>query len=222
MKLYKKVLCLGLALLIIAGIVVVLFKGFNVDLIYSSHTEIIYNMITDYELEDVTKIAKEVFKDKPVQVYDYELFHDGVQINVESITDEEKSTLVEKLNAVYRTTEIETAVTADTLTVNNIPNVRLRDWVTPYILPVVVLYAIIAVYVLIRYRKLGAFKSLGKLFLNVVLLALALLSVAAITRLPLKPFYITVLVSATMLLTSIQLLKYEKQLSERTEDKKKK
>ena len=40
----KKVLILGLVLLIIAGIIVVLLKGFNVDLMLEQHTEITYNL----------------------------------------------------------------------------------------------------------------------------------------------------------------------------------
>ena len=33
----NKIICLGIVLLILAGIIVVALKGFNVDLMYSNH-----------------------------------------------------------------------------------------------------------------------------------------------------------------------------------------
>jgi preprotein translocase subunit SecF len=65
---WKKVLYLGLALLIIAGIIVVLLKGFRVDLMLEQHEEITYSMETEYDLKDIRNICNEVFKNKKVVV----------------------------------------------------------------------------------------------------------------------------------------------------------
>ena len=214
MKTYKKVLFLGLALLIVAGIVVVLFKGFNVDLMLKAHSELIYNLPSEYSLKDVNTICKDVFKDKEFRVLEFELFGDCLQICSESITDEEKITLINRLNDVYYKDNIDAAPTSDNVTVNSIPNVRLIDWIKPYVLPIIVVYAIIAVYVLIRYKKLGGFKTLGELVAAIVAVIAILLSVIAITRLPLKPYYITVILACSMIMTSGELLIFEKRLSD--------
>ena len=80
----KKILILGLILLIIAGIVVVLLKGFNVDLMLESHEEITYKLDTEYELKDIESICKEVFGSKKVIIKEVEFFKDAVAINVSS------------------------------------------------------------------------------------------------------------------------------------------
>ena len=127
----KKILILGLILLIIAGIVVVLLKGFNVDLMLESHEEITYKLDTEYELKDIESICKEVFGSKKVIIKEVEFFKDAVAINVSSATDEEKAKLVEKMNEKYGETK-----TVEDLSIDTIPNVRIRDWINPYIKPV--------------------------------------------------------------------------------------
>jgi preprotein translocase subunit SecF len=206
---WKKVLYLGLALLIIAGIIVVLLKGFRVDLMLEQHEEITYSMETEYDLKDIRNICNEVFENKKVVVKEIELFGDAVQINVDSVTDEEKTNLVDKMNEKY-----ETENTVDDLKIDSIPNVRIRDWVTPYIKPVAISMLIIIAYVAIRFRKLNTLKLLGELIGKIVITILAILSVVAIIRLPLMPCYITILTAIAVAECVFYLAKYERKLNE--------
>ena len=214
MKTYKKVLFLGLALLIIAGIVVVLFKGFNVDLMLKAHKEMIYSFKTEYSLKEVNSICSEVFKDKEFRVLEFELFGDAVQICSESITDEEKVALVNRLNDVYYKDYVNDAPNAENVSINDIPNVRLVDWIKPYVFPIGITYVIIAIYVLIRYNRIGSLKTLLELALAIIAVIAILLSVIAISRLPLKPYYITVILACSMIMTSGELLVFEKRLND--------
>jgi preprotein translocase subunit SecF len=206
---WKKVLYLGLALLIIAGIIVVLLKGFRVDLMLEQHEEITYSMETEYDLKDIRNICNEVFKNKKVVVKEIELFGDAVQINVDTVTDEEKTNLVDKMNEKY-----ETENTVDDLKVESVPNVRIRDWVTPYVKPVSISMLIIIAYVAIRFGKLDTVKLLGELIGKIIVIVLAILSVIAIVRLPLMPYYITILTAIVVAECVYYLAKCEKRLQE--------
>jgi preprotein translocase subunit SecF len=212
---WKKVLYLGLALLIIAGIIVVLLKGFKVDLMLEQHEEITYSLKTEYDLKDIRNICNEVFENKKVVVKEIELFGDAVQINVDSVTDEEKTNLVDKMNEKY-----ETENTVDDLKIESVPNVRIRDWVTPYIKPVAISMIIIIAYVAIRFRKLSTVKLLGELIGKIIVLVLAILSIVAIVRLPLMPYDITILTLIVAAECAHYLTKCEKRLQEESKSKK--
>lgn len=186
----KKILLLGLILIIIAGIVVVALKGFKVSLYYEQHESVNLVIGKEVNLNDMKNICKDVFGDKQVIVKKLELFDDSVNINVESITDEEKAKLVEKVNEKYQT-----EFTVDGVTVNSNSNVRLRDIIRPYITPLVICAVVISGYVLVRYRKLNGLKFFGKTVLVIVFSELFVSSLILITRLPVTPVIINVMIA---------------------------
>ena len=101
MKTNKKIAILALVLLVLAGMVVVIFKGFNVSLMYRQHESLDIVIGTKFEIKDVKEICNKVFKDKKYVLRTIEVFSDAVNINVESITDEEKQDLVSEFNNKY-------------------------------------------------------------------------------------------------------------------------
>ena len=190
----KKISILGLCLLILAGIVVVLFRGFNVDFLLEQHEVIEFTIGKDFELSDVKAICKEVFGNKKVALRKIELFNDSVSINVSSITNEEKEKLVNKLNEKFGTTK-----SVSEVEVKTVAKVRIRDWVKPYIKPISVASVIILAYIAIRFREENLFKLFAKIIGIIVLTILTVLSICAICRIPMSPIYI-------MILTAIALL----------------
>ena len=72
------------------------------------------------------------------------------------------------------------------------PKVRLRDIISPYIWPVGICTTLVFVYAMIRYRKLGAFRTLGKYIVGVLGIELLYLSLIALTRLPINQLVIPV------------------------------
>lgn len=213
---WKKVLYLGLTLLIIAGILVVLLRGFNVDLMLEQHDEITYQLDSEYSLKDIKSICKEVFGKKCVYVKEVELFGDAIQINVEAVTDEEKSSLVEKMNEKFETTK-----TVDDLEITTVSNVRIRDWVTPYVKPVCITIIILIAYMAIRFKKINPLKLIGNLIFKIAITMLALLSFVAIVRLPLMPCYITILIGIALVETVMFLAASEKKLMKANSENKK-
>ena len=183
MKTSKKILLLGLILLIVAGVVVIALKGLNVSLLFRQHETINLYIGKEIDYKEFSDMCKEIFGNKKVEIRKVELFSDSISINVDTFTDEEKENLVKKLNEKY-VAEGETEYTVDNIKVITIPNIRLRDVVSPYIKPVLISGALIIIYMLIRFRKNEPLKILGKLVLELVLTEIAILSLIAITRIP--------------------------------------
>lgn len=190
----KKIIILGLSLLILAGIVVVLFKGFNVNFMLEQHEVIEFVIGKDFEMSDVKEICKEVFGDKKVVLKTVEVFDDSVSINVESITDEEKESLIEKLNEKYGTEK-----TVDDVEVQTVANVRIRDWVKPYIKPIIVSGIIILAYIAILFRTQNLVKLLLKIVGVIAVTMAVILSIIAIFRIPLSPIYITCMLAIALI-----------------------
>lgn len=176
---YKKLLLLGIILLIIAGIVVVALKGVNVSLYLHQHESVVVKIGKETNLNDVNEICKSVFQNKKYLVKEVELFKDSVDVVVESITDEEKEELVNKLNEKYGV-----ELTVNDLIVRDNSNIRIRDIVTPYVFPTITSVVLIGVIYVIVYRKkeiiLKYIKSLGIVVITEALIA----SVVAIVRIP--------------------------------------
>lgn len=195
----KKIILLGLILLIIAGIIVVAFKGFNVSLIYQKHETVDFLIGKEINLKDIKSICREVFKDKSVVIKEVELFSDSVSISVESITNEEKEQLINKINEKYGT---EFTVSGVTVTTNS--NIRIRDLIKPYFKPVILVTVLIIVYLIIRFRKNNIFELLGTIAGIIILTEAVLASLIAIVRIPLSPLMINIM----MVVAVIELLVY--------------
>lgn len=185
----KKIVLLGLILIIVAGVVVVALKGFNVSLVYEQHEAIKLVIGKNIDIADIEDICKEVFNDKKVILRKIELFDDAVNIDVESITDEEKENLVNKVNEKYGT-----EFTTETLNITTNPNIRLRDIVRPYIVPLFISTIIIVAYMVIKFRKIKAVVLLGKITGIIVLTELFIASCISIVRVPLTPAIINVMI----------------------------
>lgn len=185
---YKKLLLLGIILLIVAGIVVVALKGVKVSLKLQQHESIVMKIGKQVDLKDIEEICKTTFENKKVIVRSVEMFEDSADIIVESITDEEKEKLVNNVNEKY-----ETELTVQDLTVNSNSNIRIRDIVRPYIFPLVISVILIGgIYVIVYRNKETVIKYLKSL-LVIIITEMLIASVVAITRIPLTQTIITVM-----------------------------
>lgn len=137
----KKIVQVLLICLIIAGIIVISTAGFNVGLKYSEHTEISINIGSQFNVADIEAITKEVFGNTNVLVQQVELYKDMVQITVKEATEEQISSLNDKINEKY---EIENQLTD--IKIVHISNVRLRSIIKPYILPISIVSIITIVF----------------------------------------------------------------------------
>lgn len=202
----KKIVLLGLILLIIAGAVVVALKGFNVDLMLEQHEEMNIVIGKEINIKDIKSICKEVFKNKQVVVRTVDLFNDSVNISVESMTDEEKNELVNKINEKY-----ETELSAENLSAYTVSNVRIRDLVRPYISPVLISVIVIVAYLIIRFRKMSVLKLLGKLFGIIILTEAVIASIIAISRIPVSATIVNLMTVVAVIELIFYISKTEKE-----------
>lgn len=195
----KKVIQIILICLILAGIIVIATLGFNVGVKYSENTQININIEKNYNVEDIRKIAKEVFGNKSIIVEQVEIYKDVVQITVKEASEEQIEQLNSKINEKY---ELDNEISnEDEFLVTKNSNTKLRNLVKPYILPIAISFAIILAYEIIRFRKLGIWKTLYEAAITIIAPQAILFSVYAITRIPVNR--LTAVFSITLYIISI-------------------
>lgn len=187
----KKISYVILIAIIIAGGVMVGIKGFNKDIPYKDNSTIYVSVGKEFSIKEMRDIAKEVFGNQRVLVQVVELYKDMVSFTVEEKSDEELAPKVEELNKkINEKYGLENKV--ENISIVHSPKVRLRDIISPYIWPVGICTTLVFVYAMIRYRKLGAFRTLGKYIVGVLGIELLYLSLIALTRLPINQLVIPV------------------------------
>lgn len=200
----KKIILLGIILLIIAGIVVVALKGVKVSLVLQQHEEINIYVGKPTELKEMKSVCKEVFGDKQFVLMDIDTFNDAYSINVESFTNEEKQALLTKVNEKF-----EVELTEEDISEKTLSNIRVRDMVKPYVKPVIISVLLIIVYMIIRFRKEKVAKLLGKIFGIVILTEAVIFSIIAIARIPLSATMINLMAVIAVVELCIYINKLE-------------
>lgn len=194
----KKIIRILLICLIIAGTIVISTIGFNVGIKYSANTQISINMKQEFNVQDVKKIAKEVFKNQPVLVQQVEIYKDMAQITVKEASEEQINELNQKINEKYG---LENKI--EDLYVTNNSNVKLKTIANQYKIPIAIVSIIVILYAMALYRKLGIWKVLYTTALNMIVPQTILFSVYAVTRLPINRA--TAVISIMVYISSIIL-----------------
>ena len=203
-----KIIFTIIAIIILIGIAITCTIGLNFDLRYRDSKRMELYLEQDFNISDIKQMTDEVMPDKKVIIQKVEVYEDTVSITAEDITDEEKQSLIDKVNEKYGTT-----LAAESTEIETIPNTRGRDIVKPYVVPFGIATLIILVYMAIRYRKLGVMKTLLKTIIITIIAEMVLLSIMAITRIPIGLITIP-LVITVYLLTLVGLTTYfEKELT---------
>ena len=197
-----KIIFTIIAIIILIGIAITCTIGLNFDLRYRDSKRMELYLEQDFNISDIKQMTDEVMPDKKVIIQKVEVYEDTVSITAEDITDEEKQSLIDKVNEKYGTT-----LAAESTEIETIPNTRGRDIVKPYVVPFGIATLIILVYMAIRYRKLGVIKTLLKTIVIAIVAEMVLLSIMAITRIPIGLITIP-LVITVYLLTLIGLTTY--------------
>lgn len=193
----KKIAQIILICLVLAGIIVIATLGFNVGVRYGENTQININIGKEFDSKDIRNIAKEVFGNQSVIVEHVEIYKDVVQITVKGATDEQIAELNNKINEKYELSN--DLSNADDVLVARNANTRLRDLVMPYILPISISAAIIVIYEVIRFRKLGVWKVLYEAILAIIAPQAVLFSIYAIARIPVNRLTAAISIALYML-----------------------
>ena len=173
----------------------------------------------EFNVSDIRNITKEVFGNKPMIIQQVELYKDMVQISVKEASEEQVSSLNDKINEKYG---LENAISD--VKVVDIPNVRLRNVIKPYILPVSIVSVLTIIFAMIVYRKLGVWKVLYDTAMAIVAPQAILSSLYAVTRIPINRIATIVAISVFALSITMIILKLnitKQKLFKEKEDSKK-
>lgn len=144
----KNVIILAIAMIIvIAGVIVASTIGFNKQLRYQDSQKIDIYVASEVDVDKIKSIANEVLG-KQNMVQTIEIYQDMVTIRAKSISDEQKDSIVNKIKENY-----EFEQTAEKTEIKDIPATRIRDMFKKYVLPFVLSFIIILVYMVVRYRQ---------------------------------------------------------------------
>lgn len=171
-----------IALIILAGIVVVNIFGFYKELRYEESQRIDIYVEQAVDQAKIKDIANEVLGMHNM-VQTVEVYEDMVTIRARSISEEQKNEIVNKVKENY-----EFEQTADKTDINTVPATRIRDMYKRYVLPFVISGVLVVAYMTIRYYKKGLLKVLANSILIPVVAELLLLSLMAIVRIPIGRF----------------------------------
>ena len=191
-------------------------KGFNFDLKYQDTQRVELYLKTEFNISDIRQITDEVFGNQKVMIQKVEVFEDSVSITTTSISDEQKSNLITKINEKYGT-----ELTAEDTTVEDIGHTRGRDIIKPYILPFAIAVIVVLIYLGIRYHKLSIAKVIAKSIGIMALAQILLFSVMAITRIPIGRLTIPMVILVYLLTLFGITNMFEKNLSKKKLDESK-
>ena len=181
----RKNLIIILILISIVGLSIILNKGLNFDIKYREGQKVVIKIGEAFNNSDIKSITNEVFENQDVLIQKVEIYNDTVSIRTSTISEEQKQNLVNKINEKYGK-----EIKAEDIEVKNITNLKGRDMIKPYIIPVSITTGIILVYMGIRFFKLNSFKVILKTIIALILLQLTLISVIAIFRIPVNNYTI--------------------------------
>lgn len=215
----KKIIYAILSIIIIIGIIVTCVFKLNFSLLYSQNTRINLYIGKEYNIDDIKNIAQEVFGTKDIAYQKIEKFNEAVSIIVKEASDEQVENLKTKIQEKY---QIET--TDNLVKEIEVAHFRLRDMIKPYIIPVVISTAILLIYIVIKYIKLGVIKVILTLILRLAVVEAVAFSIIAICRLHVGIYTMPILLAIYVLVTLLTTMGYENELEKILieEDKKKK
>lgn len=196
----KKILIAVMACIIIAGAAIIAFVGLNFDINYTANKEVDIYLGTQFEISDIRGLVKEVIGNQAAVIQKVELYEEIVSIKVKDISDEQIEQLLTKINEKYSL-----EIKKDDINITNNPNLRGRDLVKPYILPIAISVVLVLIYAGIKFYKVNSIEVISKLIGLNVIAQLFYVSVLAITRLPINkltiPVSIAIYIATTLAVT---------------------
>lgn len=180
-----KIMIIIIALIIIAGIIMICVKGFNYSLLYSKTQRLNIYMTQDFEVKDIEEIAKEVLGTNKLKVQLSNSFGEVASIISPEITEEQENSIIDKINEKY---DIQINKENDVV-LAEIPQANAWNLIEKYILPLIITTLIVLIYYIIRFRKQGVVDCVVIPVCILILVSALYVSIIALTRIPVNEFF---------------------------------
>lgn len=206
----KKICYAILICVIIAGVIVIATMGLKTDITYSRNLRLDIYLGKEYTRADIDQIAKEVFGNERILVQQVEYYGDMFSITILQETEELDSKIEQLTNKLNEKLGLE--LKKENITKVYQPHIRLFSVLMPYLLPLAISMIIILIYVMIRFRKIGIWKTLAIYILTVLASELIYLSILAICRIPINRLVTPIGLAIYVIVITIITAKREKEL----------
>ena len=143
-----KIICVVIALILLAGIIMLFTVGFNKHITYRKGTKIEAKINNGYEKADIEAMAKEAFPNREIEVQDIEKLNQVFAVKLENYTEEELNDFKAKIVEKYELKKDEV-----TLEEVPVPAARVQSLVKPYVFSMGLVTVLSAVYVAVRNAK---------------------------------------------------------------------
>ena len=174
---------------------------------YGNNTTLELYLESNFKEDDVKNIIEEVFG-KDIKIRKVNNLNNDILITAKTISDEQINNLVSKINE-----KLNTELTKEDLIITNNAKINEMDLIKPYILPVVISSILVLIYFIIRYKQIGILKQIIPITLiTIIFVQLLVLSVYAITRLPINEFTMPIAIALFVISLIILTEYFEKKL----------
>ncbi len=214
----KKVFYAILICIMIAGAIVIATMGLKADIIYSKNVRLDMYLGKEYNKQDIEQIAKEVFGNERMLVQQVEFYGDMFSITVPQEVEDLDTKVEQLVSKVNEKFGLE--LKKENITKVYQPKIKLSSVLMPYLLPMAISMVIILIYVMVRFRKIGVWKTLSAYILTALASELIYLSILAICRIPINRLVTPIGLAIYAVVITIVTAKREKQLTAYQEETK--
>lgn len=212
-KTKNKIVIAILAIILIAGIIMVAIKGFNKELSYQETKRLEANIGKTFEIKDIKDIVKEEIGQKNVMIQKVEIYEDAVSITAKDITGEQKNNIISKINEKYGT-----ELKAEEVTIEENTHFRGREILKPYLTPFIITAVIVLAYLAIRYYKLNSLKVIAKAIGIMALAQIILFAIITVTRMPIDVVTMPIVLTLYAISTYVCTTKFDKELEKKKQE----
>lgn len=206
----KKVFYAILICVIIAGAIVIATMGLKTDITYSKNLRLDIYLGKEYTREDIEQVAKEVFGNERMQLQQVEYYGDMFTITLPQEVEELDSKIEQLTNKLNEKLGLE--LKKENIAKVYQPHIRLSSVLKPYLVPLAISMIVILAYVMIRFRKIGVWKTLAFYVLTVLASELLYLSILAICRVPINRLVTPIGLAIYVIVITVVTAKQEKKL----------
>lgn len=214
----KKVFYAILICVIIAGAIVIATMGLKTDITYSKNLRLDIYLGNEYTKEDIEQVAKEVFKDERMLVQQIEYYGDMFSITISQEVEEIDNKIEQLTNKLNERFSLE--LKKENIAKVYQPHIRLSSVLMPYLLPIAISMIVVLAYVMIRFRKIGVWKTLALYVLTAAASELLYLSILAICRIPINRLVTPIGLAIYAIVITVITARQEKKLTTYQEENK--
>ena len=206
----KKIFYAILICIIIAGAIVIATMGLKADITYSKNVRLDMYLGEEHTRSDIEQIAKEVFGGERILVQQVEFYGDMFSITVSQEVEDLDAKIEQLVNKMNEKFGLE--LKKENITKVYQPKIKLFSVLMPYFIPMAISMVIILIYVMVRFRKIGIWKTLGIYVLTALASELLYLSILAICRIPINRLVTPIGLAIYVIAITVVTAKQEKKL----------